>query len=179
MKPVCTVMVGLPASGKSTYVSDMSIANPDAFVYSTDRFIEDVAKNFGTSYDQVFKNNIKRATEAMNAQLDRAIEHRLDIIWDQTNLSVKKRKNIIGKISKFNYTIECICVEPPEPENDDFVVWKTRLNSRPSKIIPEYVITNMTETFVEPAIGEGFDTIIFCDIYGGKLRRLDADGHKE
>jgi hypothetical protein len=37
-KPVCTVMVGLPALGKSTFIK--SIKTADTWIYSTDMFME-------------------------------------------------------------------------------------------------------------------------------------------
>lgn len=36
-KPVCTVMVGLPAMGKSTRVTAFATMNPNVFVYSPKR----------------------------------------------------------------------------------------------------------------------------------------------
>jgi len=39
-EPICTVMVGLPAAGKSTRVDALATMTPDVFVNSTDNYIE-------------------------------------------------------------------------------------------------------------------------------------------
>ena len=101
--PVCTVMVGLPASGKSTRVSDMTRMDPDLFVYSTDNYIEKCAKQNGQTYNEAFAEFIEPATKYMNEMLDVAIRSKQDIIWDQTNLGVGKRRKIINRMKHAGY----------------------------------------------------------------------------
>lgn len=52
----CYVLVGLPASGKSTIVKEMC-DTIDAAIYSTDAIIEQIAFSAGKTYDQVFFGN--------------------------------------------------------------------------------------------------------------------------
>lgn len=165
MKPTCYVMVGLPASGKSTRVQQLCDMDPDVFVYSTDRFIEDAASHFGTTYDAAFRDNIDSATAAMNQYLDAAISDKQNVVWDQTNLGVKKRSKIINRMKQVGYAVECECVLPPETV-EDIAEWNRRLHSRQGKTIDEGVITNMVKTFVIPTIEEGFDSVVYWDIYG-------------
>ncbi len=165
-KPICEVMVGLPGTGKSTLVKDMyDVVN--MFVYSTDKFIEEAASHFGITYNEAFEDNIKAATDSMNALLDVAIKNRQDIVWDQTNLSVKKRAKIIRRMRAAGYQIRCSCIIPPEAGHfDDLKVLKRRLEGRPGKTIPETVITNMWKSYVLPTSDEGFDMITFYSIHG-------------
>ena len=165
MKPTCYVMVGLPASGKSTRVQQMCRMDPDAFVYSTDRFIEDAAACFGVTYDKAFEDNIKTATKVMNEMLDSAIADKQNVIWDQTNLSQKKRSKIINRMKQAGYSVECECFLPPETV-DDISEWNRRLHSRPGKTIDEGIIANMVKTYTIPTIEEGFDSVVYWDIYG-------------
>jgi predicted kinase len=158
-------MVGLPASGKSTRVDAMCDMDLDAFVYSTDAFIEKAADHFKTTYDEMFTANIKNATASMNEMLDVAMSSGMNIIWDQTNLSVKKRASVINKMKSAGYKVECECFMPPETPAD-FSAWKGRLNNRPGKTIPRNILDSMQETFVYPSIDEGFSKITFWDIYG-------------
>lgn len=169
-EPICTVMVGLPAMGKSTRVNEMVAMDPDAFVYSTDNLIEAWAVNNGWSYDFAFSKYIDNATRDMNELLDEAIKNRLDIIWDQTNLGVGKRRKIINRMKQAGYQVRCECIVPPEPSwLDDQKAWANRLANRPGKTIPQNILTNMIKSFAIPVVEEGFDMITFCNMQGGLL----------
>lgn len=163
--PICYVMVGLPASGKSTRVKNMCDMDLDAFVYSTDNYIEQCAKVNGWTYDQAFSEFIDPATKHMNEMLDIAIRSKQNIIWDQTNTGAGKRKRIINRMKQAGYIVECECYLPPETV-EDIAEWNSRLHNRPGKTIPDHVIENMVKTFVVPTLDEGFDKINFWNIYG-------------
>lgn len=173
-KPICTVMVGLPATGKST-IANFGLGVYDriempVFVYSTDQFIEDAATHFGKTYDEMFEDNIKAATASMNDLLDDAIKEQKDIIWDQTNLGVGKRRKIINRMKQAGYQVRCACIMPPEPGHiSDQTEWKHRLNNRPGKNIPNHILVNMIESYVVPTIDEGFDVITFYNMHGDLL----------
>lgn len=166
--PVCIVMVGVPASGKSTRVRDMGIMDPDVFVYSTDNLIEAWAENNGWSYDFAFSKYIDKATRQMNELVDIAIKNRMNIIWDQTNLGVGKRRKIINRMKQAGYTVECECIMVPmgDSQTED---WQFRLKSRPGKIIPDNILYNMMDSFVKPEVDEGFDRVYTYDMYGNLL----------
>lgn len=167
-KPICTVMVGLPAMGKSTLVEGMY--KSDTFIYSTDNILERIADQLGKTYDDVFEKHIKSATEEAGINLAYAIKEHRDIIWDQTNLGVKKRKNIINRMKKAGYQVRCDCIVPFEDDYDDNKeVWAERLASRPGKTIPENVLYNMMDSYVRPTIEEGFDMITFYNMHGALL----------
>ena len=170
MKPVCIVMVGLPATGKSTRANELSAADLDAFVYSTDKFIEDAAKHFGVTYDEAFEDNIRSATANNEIWLKEAIAKKANIIWDQTNLGVKKRRKIINRMKQVGYQVQCICILPPEPAHiSDQTDWKHRLNNRPGKSIPSDIMYRMLDSYVRPTIEEGFDGIGFYNMHGALI----------
>ena len=167
-------MVGLPAMGKSTLVkSERAIYKGidfPVFVYSTDDLLEAAAKDLGSTYDEVFETMIKSVTEAANASLDVAVKKRQDIIWDQTNLGVKKRAKIINRMKQAGYQVRCVCIIPPESDYDgDKEDWVHRLANRPGKTIPQHVLSNMIDSFVVPTVDEGFDMITFYDMHGALL----------
>jgi len=173
-KPVCTVMVGLPAMGKSTLANfDLGVYNQiemPVFVYSTDHYIENIAEMRGLTYDDVFAETIKEATEMCNDGLDSAIADGLDVVWDQTNLGVSKRRKIINRMRQAGYQVCCVCIVPPEEGHfDDLKVWKRRLENRPGKTIPNEVLTNMHRSFIIPTIAEGFDMITFYNMNGALI----------
>jgi predicted kinase len=164
-KPICTVMVGLPATGKSTLIEVMY--KPDTWIYSTDMYIDTVAEDNGITYNQAFESNIKAATEFNEQKLNSMIKLSKDIIWDQTNLGVSKRRKIINRMKQAGYRVRCVCIVTPEAGHiSDLKDWKYRLQNRPGKTIPNEVISNMMENFVIPTIEEGFDMITFYNMYG-------------
>lgn len=167
---ICTVMVGLPAMGKSTRVAALAAMNPDVFVYSTDAILERTAEQLGKTYDDVFEKHIKSATTEADIDLAEAIKNRLDIVWDQTNLGAKKRAKIINRMRKAGYEVECECIVPPESGHlDDLKVWKRRLANRPGKTIPNHILSNMCETYTMPAVDEGFERVIFFNMHGALI----------
>lgn len=161
-------MVGLPATGKSTLIKGMY--KPDTWIYSTDDYIESMAKMRGLTYNDVFEETIKEATQMCNGGLDRAIADGLDVIFDQTNLGVKKRKKIINRMKRAGYQVRCECIMPPEPAHiSDQKDWKYRLENRPGKNIPNHIMANMIESYAIPTIDEGFDMISFYNMHGALL----------
>jgi len=175
-KPICTVMVGLPATGKSTLVTEMNKMDPGRMVvYSTDNILERTAEQLGKTYNEVFEDHIKSAQAEADIWLAEAVKQRQDIIWDQTNLGVKKRTKIINRMRQAGYEVRCDCIVPPEPGHfDDLKVLKQRLRNRPGKTIPDNVMSNMWKSYVEPTIDEGFDMITYYNMHGA-LIAIDYD----
>lgn len=162
------VLVGLPGSGKSTFVKNVFGENPDrVFIYSTDDYIENVGKITGKTYNESFKDNITAATKYMNDTLIEVLKLNARVIWDQTNMSSKKRKSILSKIPK-SYRKVCWCIAPPcTPE--EWAELDRRLTSREGKTIPHHIIEAMADSYVEPELDEGFDYILVVDLFGNTI----------
>lgn len=160
------VLVGLPASGKSTFRNDPAYA--DHYHFSSDDFIDDYAEEIGSTYGEVFTDYIKEATRLANVGLAEAIADGQSVIWDQTNMSRKKRAAILSKFPK-EYNARCVCIEPPETAEDEYELSR-RLKSRPGKNIPAFVMANMRKSYQKPNLDEGFNTVAFYNING------DTDG---
>lgn len=155
------MMVGMPCSGKSTFIEKFSNKFNDFVIISTDNIIEDRAKEQGKTYNEIFKSEIKSATKEMNEKLAQAIQNGDNIIWDQTNLTVKSRKSKLSSIPK-DYQKVAMYVET------DLETIKAR-NTRPGKIIPESVIDNMWGSVEVPNIAEGFHAVLNTLIFNGRL----------
>jgi len=162
--PTCNILVGLPGTGKSTL---SCYSTGYEFVYSTDKFIEDVAKHFGITYNEAFAANIEAATLSMDTHLVKAIAERRDIIWDQTNLSVSKRKRILERFKDTDYVMVCTCILPPKQV--DLEEWTRRLDSRAGKTIPDDVLAKMIASYELPTASEGFDRVDYHDMYANFL----------
>lgn len=159
------VMVGLTGLGKSTLIEDIKkTLTGEPFIYSTDDYISNYAKITGSTYDAVFKDTIKDATSYMDKELLLAIKNNSAVMWDQTNMTSKKRKSIISKFPEDTYK-ECRVIITPKEEKD-ILEWERRLKSRTGKTIPGNIIASMRSSYTRPSLEEGFDKIQFYDMYG-------------
>ncbi len=152
--PKCTMLVGVPGSGKSTWIQEYM---PMANVMSTDIVIENVAKSYGMTYDEGFKELISFAERVMWRHITLAHMRQEDYVIDRTNLSAKSRKKFIDKLKLHGYEIECVVFHTPEPEE-----WKRRLDSRPGKTIPQEALDRMVNSYEIPLMSEGFTSIIYA-----------------
>ena len=147
------VLVGVPGSGKTTWVNQQSF-NSDHTVYvSTDMFVERYAQQVGKTYTEVFAEYMPRAIDEMMDTVFDALENRYDIVWDQTSTSVASRRK---KLKYVPEGYEKIAVVFPTPDPTTHKEW---LN-RPGKEIPEEIVQDMIARFEMPTLAEGFDKVI-------------------
>lgn len=94
-KNVLYMMIGYPGSGKDTFVKEFLSRAPDAFLYSTDAYIEQRAASLNLTYNDVFRETIDEASTSCNIELNRYLARKIPekiVIWNQTNLTVSSRK---------------------------------------------------------------------------------------
>jgi predicted kinase len=156
--PKCIILVGVPASGKSTWHRNKFGEYPMP-VASTDKIIEEVASSYGMTYDEGFKGLIQFAEIIMWRQITTCLMRGSDFIIDRTNLSVKSRKKFIDKLKLHHYNIECVVFPLPGTEKLSSDEWNRRLNSRRGKTIPGYILSSMIEHYEPPTEAEGFSKI--------------------
>ena len=153
--PKVYMLIGVPGSGKSTWIGNQDWMK-DMPVVSSDRFIDQHAEKEGKTYNEVFDEYIKIASKLMDNQARVCHANNLDFIWDQTNTSVKSRK---GKLAILpGYEAIAIVFRTPEKEEHD-----RRLASRPGKHIPKNVLESMIANLQEPTEEEGFTEIWYAD----------------
>ena len=107
-----------------------------------------------------------------NANLRLAIKEGKDVLWDQTNLTSKKRTKVLKKFDN-TYRKVCHCVLPPMNEEQEQELQR-RLKSRQGKHIPANVISRARNSFQIPSTNEGFNRVQFYDIYGNSVDRETA-----
>jgi predicted kinase len=167
MTKTCYILIGMPASGKSTWLWEQDRLD-DTWVLSTDNVIEEVATQFGFTYNEAFKDLINFADKVMWQDAHYAAQGSHMVYVDRTNLSAKSRKKFIDFFKPYGYTFKAIVFCTP-----DETEWRRRLDSRPGKTIPEEVLKNMRRSYESPLPGEGFDEIT----NGWTWRRNDDDDH--
>jgi predicted kinase len=149
--PRCYQMVGVPGSGKSTWIRNQIWAL-GLTVVSTDVSVEQEAWRQGKTYNDVFDEYMPTAVKLMAEQVVQAREAEHDIIWDQTSTTIASRAKKFRMLPDYEH----IAVVFPTPKADELAA---RLASRPGKIIPDHVVSNMIDQFEHPTLEEGFNEI--------------------
>jgi len=148
------MLVGLPASGKSTWVEKQKFDSTVAIV-STDKHIDNYAKNLNKTYNEVFAEYYNIAKNLMDAEIASAVNDQKHIVWDQTNINKASRALKLKQIPDNYLKIAIVFDLPQEKEHN------RRLKSRKGKIISQRVISQMKDGYEKPELLEGFDSIRF------------------
>jgi len=155
--PEYIMLVGLPGSGKSTYIEHFVDENPEKeyVVLGTDNIISSYADDEGLTYDQAMdKLGMKQPQKLFKIHIKQALNKRQNIIIDRTNLSRKARHNLLANVPKEYKKIAIVF-------NVDMKELKRRISQREKEIgktIPQEVFTNMVARYEAPNSSE-FDEI--------------------
>lgn len=150
------VLVGLPGTGKSTFRARLQKDDGLEFeTISSDDYIETRAKALGKTYSEVFSETIGDANDAVEFQAKHYKNYSRNVVWDQTNLTAKKRKKILDKFP--DYVKIAVHFELMNTYE-----WLKRLYKRAGeegKYIPFHVLESMHRSFEMPGYDEGFDYV--------------------
>lgn len=171
-KQTLVMLVGLPASGKSTITKNFD----DSFViFSTDEYrkqkygdasIQEPARG---PFFQEFHNLLFAEWRKGS-----------NIIYDATNLSFKRRRAFLRELARMtpstvDYTTKCYLIICPYDEC-------LKRNSERARNVPESVMEKMFKTFQTPSFTEGWDEIIIhhtgaqpLSLEVGQSRYFDQD----
>jgi len=149
--PKLYMLVGVPGSGKSTWVKNQEWAK-DCTIVSTDKYVEEWAESVGKTYTEVFQEYMPVAVAKMAGAVNGARDAGKDIIWDQTSTTIATRAKKFRMLPEY-YAI-AVVFRIPEPQE-----LQKRLASRPGKVIPSEVLADMIAKWQEPTEEEGFNEI--------------------
>lgn len=149
--PTLYMLIGVPGSGKSTWLETREFNIKDSVV-GTDFIIDEIAELYDMTYTEAFPLTIKLAEHIMYQEIEKAVNSSDNIYWDQTNISKKARAEKLAKIPS-NYCKVAVYFKTPDDLDE-------RLASRPGKTIPAHIIDSMVEMVEKPTLDEGFDEII-------------------
>lgn len=143
MEPLrIVVLVGLPGSGKSTYVEQLG-----AGALSSDGIRKLLAddETIQTIHDRVFQT------------LRYLLRHRLALrrpvtYIDATNLTPEERRPYIGIGKAFGCTLEAVYFDVP------LAICRERNRAR-RRVVPDEALAGMAAKLVPPSEGEGFDLV--------------------
>ena len=144
-KSTMTMMVGLPASGKSTYAKEIAKEN-NAIILSSDAIRWEL---FGDETDQspnqkVFQELHKRAKEWLCAGRD--------VVYDATNISSKRRRAFLNELTKIDCVKNCVIIATPYEQC-------LENNRDRARQVPEWAIERMYRKWQTPHWFEGWDNV--------------------
>ena len=140
------IMCGLPASGKSTYAMQLAVKE-NAIVVSTDNIRELL------NGDASIQDNAEQVFKMAYKLILKYLDDGSNVIFDATNISYKRRMELIKRYKKYADSIECVFMAVP------YEVCLERNQKRDRKV-PEEVIERMYHNFYVPQPFEGFDKVI-------------------
>ncbi len=154
-QPIIYVLVGAPASGKSTWTKQTLAKDSSFVVISTDDLLDEYAQAEGLSYSESWNNYFSRANAAAKQKFASAIANKSNIIYDQTNMGGKKRRTILSNVPEY-YKIAVVF----DVDTKELFRRNKERQQKTGKHIPEQVITNMLKSYDTVTKQEGFDRII-------------------
>ena len=143
---VFVMMVGLPGSGKSTYIEKYC---SNYRIHSSDAIREELSGDINNQdiNKQVFSTLHKRVKEDLVAGYN--------VVYDATNISWKRRKAFLQELKNINCHKECVLMATP------FELCVQRNNER-DRVVPYFVIERMYKNFDIPWYNEGWDSIVIA-----------------
>jgi predicted kinase len=149
------MLIGVPGSGKSTWIKSQHFDWGRTVVASTDDYVDLEALRQGKTYSEIFQATMPDAVRYMAKTVVDAVKENKDIIWDQTSTTVATRAKKFRMLPPNYEVIGVVFTTPDKAE------LARRLKTRPGKEIPDHVIRMMRANWQEPAMAEGFDQIIY------------------
>lgn len=149
MQAKLIMLVGLPASGKSTYAEQKRREDPvSTVIYSSDKMREELFKDqpYNPEDNQVVFNTL-------HSRITQDLKLGKTCIYDATNMSSKRRKAFLTQIKHIPCKRECVVLV------EDINTCKDRDLNRKNSVGPE-VIEKFWKRFEFPLKSEGWTSVI-------------------
>lgn len=157
------MMIGLPASGKTTWAEKLKASQPEKMynILGTNLIIDKMKvmglprkKNYAGRWDVL----IDKSTKCLNKLLEIAAGKKRNYIIDQTNVYASARRRKMQPFEGFQR--KAVVIVPTEED------YKTRLElqgKEEGKDVPEHAILEMKANFSLPEEGVLFDSIEYVE----------------
>jgi predicted kinase len=145
------ITVGLPGSGKSTYVKNF-IKDKDIEYLSSDslRAVYGKSEEDQTVTPLVF-GHIKK-------KVDELLKDGKNVLVDATSVNRKERSDYINTAKKYGAKVVAIVFKM---DRQGLIDRNKKRGEQGGRVVPDFVIDKMLAKFEEPSYSEGIDVIIY------------------
>lgn len=144
-RPTMTMLVGLPASGKSTYAKQLA-EKTNAIVFGSDALREEM---FGDVNDQSHNGEL---FNELHRRIKKCLKSGNNAIYDATNISSKRRAAFLSELKHIDCKKSCVIIATPYEQC-------LKNNKNRDKRVPEWVIERMYKKWQTPFWFEGWKSI--------------------
>jgi len=145
------ITVGLPGSGKSTYVKNF-IKDKDIEYLSSDSLRAVYGKS---EEDQTVTPLV---VGHMKRKVDEFLKDGKDVLVDATSVNRKERSDYINTAKKYGAKVVAIVFKM---DRQGLIDRNKKRGEQGGRVVPDFVIDKMLNKFEEPSYSEGIDVIIY------------------
>lgn len=151
--PTLYMMVGVPLSGKSTWIEQQNFDWEKTVHITSDKYTRDQQTQEGGDFTGAFHAISQNLPDMISADVTMAVSKQQDIVWDQTNVSETLRRFKLGLVPD---TYRKVAVVLQVPHIDTL---NARVSAMTDKNFPPELLDSMVKSFQMPTTEEGFDEI--------------------